>query len=90
LVAASTGVATANDPSETPASGRASNMGVCSPFLGQLGVRPMVNQLVRDLGAFLPDGPYANTGELYRIRAKEKPTASAADECLPRDEAGHH
>jgi hypothetical protein len=80
----------ANDPSQTPASGKASNMGVCSPFLGQLGVRPMVNSLVREMGQFLPDGPYANVGELYRIRAKEKPTASAAEECLPRREGGHH
>ena len=29
------------------------------------------------------DGPFDNVGELYRIRAKEKPIASAAEECLP-------
>lgn len=84
-LAVSSGHALAHgDPSDTPASGRASNMGVCSPFLGQLGVRPAVNELVRDLGPFLPDGPYDSAGELYRIRAREKPTGSPEEECLAR------
>jgi hypothetical protein len=83
------GIAGAN-VDDTPAHGRASNMGLCSPFLGQLGVRPLVNQLVREMGAYLPDGPYENVGELYRVRAKEKPTAPAASECLPRRPDGSH
>ena len=77
-------VSASGNPSETPASGRASNMGVCSPFLGQLGIRPDVNELVRELGPFLPDGPYESAGELYRIRAQEKPTGSPAQECVAR------
>jgi hypothetical protein len=83
------GTASAN-PDQTPAHGRARNMGVCSPFLGQLGVRPTINQAIRDFGRFLPDGPYYNVGELYRIRAQEKPTDPADLECLPRDEDGNH
>lgn len=79
-------VTQAKAPDDTPASGKASNMGLCSAFLGQLGVRSDVNELLRELGPFLPDGPFENVGELYRIRAKEKPTASAAEECLPRDQ----
>lgn len=86
LLAAPAVTHAADGPGDTPASGKASNMGLCSPFLGQLGIRPSVNALVRELGPFLPDGPFANVGELYRIRAKEKPTASAAEECLPRDQ----
>ena len=74
-------------PDETPAQGRASNLGVCSPFLGQLGVRPMINHTIRDFGHLLPDGPYDNVGELYRERARQKPTTSAAEECLPRSES---
>jgi hypothetical protein len=59
-------------------------MGLCSPFLGQLGVRPEVNQLVRELGPVLPDGPFENVGELYRTRAQQHPNASAEVECLAR------
>ena len=81
---ASVGPVGATPPEPSPASGHRSNMGLCSPFLGQAGVRPMVNELVRDFGPFLPDGPYDNVGALYRIRAKQKPTASAAEECTPR------
>ncbi len=77
-------VAAGGGPSDTPASGQASNLGVCSPYLGQLGVRPQVNELVRELGPFLPDGPYDSVGELYRQRAKDKPTGSAPEECLAR------
>jgi hypothetical protein len=83
-VVASIGPVGASPPQDDPASGHRSNMGLCSPFLGQAGVRPLVNQLVRDFGAFLPDGPYDNVGELYRIRAQQKPTASAAEECTAR------
>lgn len=83
---ASPTVTQAKGPGDTPASGNASNMGLCSAFLGQLGIRSDVNELLRELGAFLPDGPFDNVGELYRIRAKEKPTAPAAEECLPRDQ----
>lgn len=85
VLCASAGSVVAGDgPSDTPASGRASNLGVCSPYLGQLGVRPEVNELVRELGPFLPDGPYDSVGELYRLRAKDKPTGTAEEECLAR------
>jgi hypothetical protein len=74
----------AKNPGETPAKPVVSNMGLCSPFLGQLGVRPEVNRLVRELGPFLPDGPFDNTGELYRLRAQQHPNATAEQECLAR------
>ena len=83
-VMVSVGPVGAGPPDDSPASGHRSNMGLCSPFLGRAGVRPMVNELVRQFGAFLPDGPYDNVGELYRIRAKQKPTAPAVEECTAR------
>ena len=84
-ICVSAGTASAEgNPSDTPASGRASNMGICSPFLGQMGVRAEVNELLREFGPFLPDGPYESPGELYRIRAQEKPTGTPAEECLAR------
>ena len=72
------------DPTDTPAVERVSNMGLCSSFLGQLGARAEVNHLVQEIGPFLPDGPYNNPGELYRIRARQHPNAPAATECLQR------
>jgi hypothetical protein len=74
----------ATNPGETPARGKASNMGLCSAFLGQVGARADVNELLREFGPFLPDGPFDSPGELYRIRAQEHPNADAEDECLQR------
>jgi hypothetical protein len=72
------------DPGDTPARPAVSNMGLCSAFLGQLGARDDVNHLLKELGPFLPDGPFDNPGELYRIRAGQHPNASAEQECLRR------
>ncbi len=71
-------------PDGGPAQPVVSNMGLCSAFLAQAGVRADVNHLIREFGAFLPDGPYLSPGELYRIRAREHPDASAAEECVQR------
>lgn len=67
------------DPGDTPAGPHVSNMGLCSAFLGQLGVRDFVNHLILS-GAFEVDTP----GELYRIRAREHPGRPAEVECLAR------
>ena len=84
--AAPTGAASAEptNPGDTPARPVVSNMGMCSAFLGQLGVRSEVNHLLKEIGPFLPDGPYNSPGELYRIRAREHPDAPAAAECVQR------
>lgn len=81
---------------EAPA-GAPSNLGLCSPFLGSLdpvtdpvtgetlggNARSGVNLLINRYGMLQPD-QLANPGQLYSVRAHEHPTASAADECLPR------
>jgi hypothetical protein len=72
------------DPDGGPAAPVVSNMGLCSPFLAKIGVRAEVNHLIREIGPFLPDGPYNSPGELYRVRAREHPEAPAAVECLQR------
>lgn len=86
VVAALPGAASAEarDPGETPARAVVSNMGLCSAYLGQIGVRSDVNHLVKDLGPVLPDGPFDSPGELYRIRARQHPNASAEAECVQR------
>lgn len=76
-----------SNPGDTPARGVVSNMGLCSSFLGQLGVRSDVNHLLKELGPFLPDGPFNSPGELYRIRASQHPNASAEEECVQRPPA---
>jgi hypothetical protein len=83
LVIAPAGSAFA-DPDDNPAVEHVSNMGLCSAFLAQIGVRAEVNHLLKEIGPLLPDGPYNSPGELYRIRAQEHPNASAAQECLQR------
>lgn len=79
------------------AEGTPSNLGLCSPFLAGLpspldpvtgerlggNARSGVNLLILRYGELQPDA-LSNPGELYRIRAHEHPTASAAEECLPR------
>ena len=77
--------------------GAPSNMGLCSPFLAGLpapvdpvtgellggNARSGVNQLILRYGELQPDAP-SNPGELYKIRAREHPSAPAEQECLPR------
>jgi hypothetical protein len=72
------------EPDGTPGQEHVSNMGLCSAFLGQLGARAEVNHLLKEIGPFLPDGPYNSPGELDRIRAHQHPNATAAQECLAR------
>ena len=72
------------DPGDTPARAVVSNMGLCSAYLGHRGVRSDVNHLVREFGPFLPDGPFDSPGELYRIRARQHPDATAETECVQR------
>ena len=61
----------------------ASNMGVCSSFLGQQktkdndNVRAEVNHLVKDIGI-------ENPGELYKVRAQQHNNRPPEEECLPR------
>jgi hypothetical protein len=71
-------------PDGGPAQGAASNMGLRSAFLAQLGVRDDVNHLLKEIGPFLPDVPSDSPGELYRIRAGQHPDAPAAVECVQR------
>lgn len=71
-------------PDGGPAQDNVSNMGLCSAFLAQIGVRAEVNHLLKEIGPFLPDGPFNSPGELYRIRAHQHPNAPAAAECLAR------
>ncbi len=55
----------------------ASNMGVCSSFLGQQQVRDDVNHLVKAKG-------YENPGEIYKVRARQHENLPPEQECLPR------
>lgn len=82
-------------PSAPP--GTPSNMGLCSPFLAGLpspldpvtgeplggNARSGVNLLIIRYGELQPDA-LSNPGELYKIRAREHPSAPAEQECLPR------
>lgn len=77
-------LAAGTNPGTTPAKPVVSNMGLCSAFLGQLGVRDDINHMVKEIGPFLPDGPYNSPGELYRIRARQHPDAPAETECTAR------
>ena len=89
LTVAAVGVLPAGAPLAQPDGGpgqaHVSNMGLCSAFLAQIGARADVNHLIKEIGPFLPDGPFDSPGELYRIRARQHPNAPAAQECLPRD-----
>jgi hypothetical protein len=80
-----------------PLPGTQSNMGLCSPFLAGLpspidpitgealggNARSGVNQLIIRYGELQPDA-LSNPGELYKIRARQHPSAPAEAECLPR------
>jgi hypothetical protein len=79
--------------------GAPSNLGLCSPYLADLpavvdpftgetlggNARSGVNLLIKRYGLLQPD-QLANPGQLYSVRAHEHPTATAEDECLPRND----
>jgi hypothetical protein len=72
-------------------------MGLCSPFLAALpaltdpftgetlggNTRSGINLLIKRYGQLQPDR-LENPGQLYSVRAREHPTASAEEECLAR------
>ncbi len=73
-----------SDPSQKVLDNGASNLGVCSSFLGGLQVRDDVNHLVKAQG-------YDDPGELYKVRAQEHPgkegypnRPTPKEECRPR------
>lgn len=74
-----------DDPGGNPWEAGASNMGLCSAFLGQTdgtfepNARAEVNHLVKELGF-----GYRNNGELYSLRAKQKENMHPAFECVRR------
>ena len=89
---------TAGQAHADPAPGIRSNMGLCSSYLAGLpapvfplaGPEPLggnarsgVNLIVKDYGWLLDDQP-SSPGELYRVRARQHPTASAVAECQQR------
>ena len=73
--------AASTDPATTAWQAGATNMGVCSAFLGTLGVRDDVNGAIRLHGDRLG---IASPGELFRVRAQQDVTVAPAQECLPR------
>ena len=97
LLMAAVGVAGPAHAAPSAPPGTPSNMGLCSPFLAALpspvdpitgetlggNARSGVNQLIIRYGELQPDA-LSNPGELYKIRAREHPTAPAEQECLPR------
>lgn len=59
----------------------ASNLGVCSSYLGQLQVRDDVNHAIQENGqAYGLDSP----GELYRVRAHQHVNGTPEQECVQR------
>lgn len=68
-------------PGERPTEAGASNMGICSSYLGQTGHRAAVNHLILEFGPVLG---VESPGELYRQRAKERNEGTPEEECLPR------
>ena len=90
-------LAVAGPAQAEPLPGTQSNLGLCSPFLARLpspvdpitgeplggNARSGVNQLIIRYGELQPDA-LSSPGELYRIRAREHPSAPAEQECLPR------
>jgi hypothetical protein len=58
-----------------------SNMGLCSAYLGQLGVRQDVNHLIKEFGPMLG---ISSPGELYSVRAQQPTSLPPAEECLRR------
>ena len=90
-------LAVAGPAQAEPLPGTQSNLGLCSPFLAGLpspvdpitgkpfggNARSGVNQLIIRYGELQPDA-LSSPGELYKIRAREHPSAPAEQECLPR------
>lgn len=81
LVAGGQAAGAAADPSQTAAEAGASNMGVCSSFIGRLQVRDDVNLAIIERGEALG---LSSPGELYRIRAQMTVDVAPEDECVKR------
>ncbi len=71
------------DPATTVWEAEGSNMGICSAYLGTLGVRSDVNQIIRVNGDALG---IANPGVLVRVRAQQSASKPPAQECLQRQQ----
>lgn len=69
------------DPGTTVWQAGGSNMGECSAYLAQMGVRDDVNQLIREYGDVLG---IRNPGELFHARAQQQVNLPPALECLQR------
>ncbi len=81
LVASEQAAGAAADPSQTAADAGASNMGVCSSFIGRLQVRDDVNLVIIERGDALG---LSSPGELYRVRAQMSVELAPKDECVKR------
>ena len=77
--------ALAEEPGVQPWEAGASNMGMCSAFLGQTdgmfepNARAEVNHLIQLLGF-----GFKSPGELYSVRAKQKVNVAPSEECVRR------
>ena len=76
------GAANPPDPGTTVYEAGGSNLGECSAFLGTLGVRDDVNQIIRLHGDELG---IDNPGQIYHVRARQENNLPPAQECLPRN-----
>ena len=70
------------DPGTTVYEAGGSNLGECSAFLGTLGVRDDVNQIIRLHGDQLG---IENPGQIYHVRAQQEVNLPPAQECLQRN-----
>ena len=81
LMLSASGVALAGSPNDAPQrayDAGASNLGFCSAYLGQLGVRDDVNRIIVEQ---FPVSP----GVIYRDRARQQENApSPQEECVRR------
>ena len=74
-----------DDPGGRPWEAGASNMGLCSAYLGQTdgifepNARAEVNHLLKEFGF-----GYKNNGELYSVRAQQKENQHPTLECVRR------
>ena len=73
---------TSPDPGTTVYEAGGSNMGECSAFLGTLGARDDVNQIIRLHGDQLG---IENPGQIYHVRAQQEVNLPPAQECLQRN-----
>ncbi len=69
------------EPGTTPYEAEASNMGICSSYLGAMQVRDDVNGAIRVGGDTLG---IRSPGELFRVRAQQTTSLPPAQECLRR------